>query len=62
MDMGLEFKEWNSKNLFIFSFFFITFGLLIVKIYILFLFWKIKWQGFDINIVHFPNFKISASL
>ena len=48
MDMGLEFKEWNSKNLFIFSFFFITFGLLIVKIYILFLFWKIKWQGFDI--------------
>ena len=27
-----------------------------------FLFWKKKWKGFNIKIVHFPNFEISASL
>ena len=28
--------------------FFIIFGLLIMKIYVSFLLWKKKWQGFDI--------------
>ena len=36
------------------------FSLLIVKVYVLFLFWKKKWQGFDI--VNFFNYEISASL
>ena len=28
-----------------------------VKVYVSFLFWKKKRQGFDINIVYFPNFE-----
>ena len=34
--------------------FFIIFGLLMVKIYVSFLFWKKKWQGFDIKYCSFP--------
>ena len=34
-----------------------------MKIYISFLFWKTKWTNEQtFNIVHFPNFEISASL
>ena len=34
--------------------FFVVFGLLIVKIYASFLFWKEKWEGFDSKYYSFP--------
>ena len=37
-------------------------GLLTVKIYVSFLFWKKNWQDLTFNIINFPDFEISASL
>ena len=48
MRMKLVCKQQNNKNIVDIYIFFIIFGLLIVKIYVLFLFWKKKLQGFEI--------------
>ena len=64
MHMELVRKQENNENIVdiyiviqiisIIVDFFIILGLLIVKICVSFLFWKKKWQGFDIRCCSFP--------
>ena len=49
MHMKLVCKQQNNENIVDIWIFSIYFGSLIVKIYVSFLFWKKKWQGFDIK-------------
>ena len=49
-------KQWKYLDIFM------IWGLLIVKIYVSFLFWKKNDKVLAFNFVHFPNFEISASL
>ena len=58
MEMYLVYTQWKYCW---YLDLFIILGLLAVKSYVSFFFWKKKWQGFNIYIVFFPNFEIIAS-